>query len=251
MFYSKFLGIYKHCLSHTLEGWNIPLRSFANNGRISFTRQINGLLLGGGDRFGGFPNLAPAKKWMKKWWSFCLENPLNMTQSKLWFLKPYSSQSKYSPTNALTVTQKSKRMIPLRMIYALSSRYLFNKYIYIYTHSVYLPSLYISVLYTSPGPHFLIPLFDLSHPTVYPPHPGEDSLGLGTVSTSVSASGWRSRPASSAFGTVFCWNHSIPGFPWEERGKIYPKLKKITYSLYQSTLEDFSFSRLVGYVWIC
>lgn len=54
-------------------------------------------------------------------------------------------------------------MIPLRMIYALSSRYLFNKYIYIYTHSVYLPSLYISVLYTSPGPHFLIPLFDLSH----------------------------------------------------------------------------------------
>lgn len=82
---------------HSLEGWNIPLRSFANNGRISFTRQINGLLLGGGDRFGGFPNLAPAKKWMKKWWSFCLENPLNMTQSKLWFLKPYSSQSKYSP----------------------------------------------------------------------------------------------------------------------------------------------------------
>ena len=28
---------------------------------------------------------------------------------------------------------------------------------------MYLPSLYISVLYTSPGPHFLIPLFDLSH----------------------------------------------------------------------------------------
>ena len=108
-----------------------------------------------------------------------------------------------------------------------------SKHIYIYILCIYLVFTYLYCIHPLRKPYFPIPLFDLSH-QLFPKthHPGEDSLGLGTVSTSVSASGWRLK--FLGFSERF-WqrNHSIPGFPWDETGTNLPgtmKKKHIPYT---------------------